>query len=449
MKNSMFNHTIPWQKDKTLLVNTLSGAIDVIPSHFEYYLTNANQLQKNKITDFLFARRYLLEKEIDESLILESLYRELLALQRKNSPLKSVLITTFDCNLKCSYCWQQHNTRSLKSSTLSVEMVDAAFKAIDKLQNLLEEKSIDPPVIQIFGGEPLLTKNKELVEHVLKKCREYSYGSQVTTNGVNLEIFQEMLLEYKVDEIQVTVDGTEEAHNRRRIGSNYNSIMNSIANILSYQAAFLKLRVNVDLSNVNTLRDLADEIIDRRWYTNRKFYAYLAPLRDSSFASTDLITQRPKLLAKVLELKRLYPQIELFDMKGWDGYQPIRVLENTGRFPYPKANICDVNLNQFVFAPDGKIRLCAEEAHDQRGIIGEFYPEFSLDDNSFQRLYDHSPLDIKKCKQCTLLPICGGGCMLMEKEENFRNHYCQAVKDCFEYTLTSYLESREANCASL
>ncbi len=440
MEKSIFNRVIPLKKSRRILVNTLSGAMDIVPGYYCEYLEKPLCEEDNDITGFLSDRCYLVGDDINEREILTALYAKLQAARRMKSPLKCVLIVTFDCNLKCSYCWQQHKIEEEKTQVLTRPKIDLILKAIKKLAGAIHEKSEQAPVVQVFGGEPLLAENAELIEYILRKCQESQYDVQITTNGVNLGRFREMILEYGVKEIQVTVDGPEDIHNRRRLGSDYQSIMDSIDKLLFYNALYVKLRVNVDHSNIHGLYSLANEIIDRRWYTNRKFYAYLAPLRDCSFTNHALIAKRRRLLAALNRLKQSFPQIEVFDVLGWDGYQPVRILENSGRFPFPKPHICDVNLNQFVFTPSGEIHLCAEEAHGQTDIVGAYYPDFSLDKQVFNRIYYSSPLDLKRCEGCAMLPVCGGGCNLLSGNEEFLGSYCKSVRDCFEYGLQEYIE---------
>ena len=442
MKKSAFNLVIPLKKDKRLLVNTLSGAIDIVPGYYCEYLEEPLSQEDNDVTGFLAQRCYLVDNNADEREMIKALYAKLRSARRMRSPLKCVLIVTFDCNLKCSYCWQQHNIKEERLEVMTKAQVDSALEAVKKLAGVVDEKSNEAPVIQVFGGEPLLEENAEIIEYILKRCQELQYDVQITTNGVNIGIFQEMILQYGVKEIQVTVDGTEEFHNKRRLGSDYRGIMESLDKLLWYNALYVKLRVNVDSSNVHSLCGLANEIIDRRWYTNRKFYAYLAPLRDCSFASNALISKRRKLLAALNKLKSNFPQIEIFDILGWDGYQPVRAFERSGAFPYPKPHICDVNLNQFVFSPAGKIHLCAEEAHGLKDIVGTFYPEFTFDKKAFDGIYQKTPLDLKRCEGCAMLPVCGGGCSLLCGNDEFLKFYCKSVRDCFEYGLYEYIEAR-------
>lgn len=439
MKNSAFNYFISRSAEEEILVNTLSGAIDIVPAEYGRYLREARE-EDNEIKQFLAARMYLLENEMDEEEAAAALYAQIRTLRRRQSPLKCLLILTFDCNLRCAYCWQQHRVGQEKAATFTRDKVELALSAVKELADFIREKNGRPPVIQLFGGEPLLKENFALVGYTLKRCADLQYDTHITTNGVDLPEFQESILQYGVKEIQVTVDGTEEWHNRRRVGSEYKKIMSSLDNLISKDALHVKLRVNVDDSNIESLYGLANEIIDRRWYTCRRFYAYLAPLRDSSLEKPVLIKRRRKLLEKLFLLKERHPQIEVFDILGWDGYQPVRALEKSGRLPYPKSYICDVNLNQFVFTPDGGIHLCAEEAHGTAGLIGSYSPQFSMCQEGFDRLYNKSCLALSRCRSCNMLPLCGGGCLLVAQQPKFQESYCTSVRECFEYGLRKYLE---------
>ena len=52
MKKSVFNHIIPLKKNRRLLVNTLSGAIDIVPGYYcEYLETGYSNNMAKLLTD--------------------------------------------------------------------------------------------------------------------------------------------------------------------------------------------------------------------------------------------------------------------------------------------------------------------------------------------------------------------------------------------------------------
>jgi uncharacterized protein len=447
MKPSKFNFKVELDSGNSILLNTFSGAIDNSLGDCDLNLLSANGINPEWL-DYLISQNFLVPAGLDESSALREIYGQLLAETRRSKPLHCVIIVSFDCNLQCTYCWQQHKLTEEPGKNLSLAQCDAIFCAIESLEKADPEKSSHPPIVQLFGGEPLLLHNRETIEYLLKKCREREWLVQITTNGATLGSYLELIERYQVHEIQITVDGFAEHHDRRRVGSSYEQIMDSIGRLLQSEKAFIKIRSNVDADNLAALPLFAKDIIRRQWYTSRKFMAYLAPLRDACMETCELLGNRVKLLEELLKMRREHPEIEIFEFLGWDGYQPARRLENTGKLPFPRTNICETNLKQFVFSPSGEIHVCAEEAHDPRYQVGRFWPSCHLDMERFSNWYDRGPLDIKGCQDCNLLPICGGGCQLFDEQGVFRVTYCQTVRESFLLGLKQFFEEEHLSANS-
>lgn len=439
IKPSKFNFTIEIDKNTSAIVNTFTGAIDIFSNEKLKQLHMDFDISKDK--EYFYQRQYLIDEDIDEDVLMGKFSKDITNYKRETTSLKAVIILTFDCNLKCIYCWQQDNVDKSHIETITIEKIDKIFESISEITSSLEHVKNDIPIIQLFGGEPLLYKNRDIVEYILKMCNQKKWHSQITTNGSQLKKFMDIFEEHGVGEVQVTVDGSSEIHEQRRVGSKYKDIMDSIDLLLQTNKTYVKLRVNVDDDNIDSISFLSDEIIDRKWYTNNKFYAYIAPLRDSTLEETKLIKDRNNLLRKFIEKREQYPQLEIFDVLGWNGYEAAKILENTGSMPYPKGYICDVNMNNFVFTPNGEIHLCSEEAHDSNASIGRYWPELYINKDSFVNKYDKNPFEFYDCKTCNLLPICGGGCQMFEKEEEYKNEYCKSVKDCFTLGIKNYIET--------
>lgn len=441
MKQSKYNHIVEINQNKSALVNTLTGAVDIFSVEQLDYLDNNKDPSHNEVVQYLYKRQYLIDDDTDESYLTQQIFSAILQEQRRNTPLRGVIVTTFDCNLRCTYCWQQHNLNNSHRIKMTTEKIDGIFSSIEKLMSMVEYKKDTPPVIQLFGGEPLLVENKGLVEHILKECQKRHWYSQITTNGSQLSNFLDLFEKYDVGEIQITIDGPSEIHDKRRLGSSYKSLMESIDLLLQMDKVHVKLRVNTDLSNIDYIPAIADDIIERQWYTNRKFFSYLSPLRDSSPDNVKLLNQRGTLISKFLNIREAYPQVEIFDVLGWNGFEAVKSLENTGRLPFPKAHICDANMNQFVFTPKGEIHVCAEEAHDSSGMVGSYWPDFAVNKDSFSRWYDKNPLELQFCKNCSMLPQCCGGCQLFSQDKEFISNFCDSVKASFDYGLKNYFKS--------
>ena len=447
MKRSTFNHAVSLSSDSHALVNTLSGAIDIVTNEVLANFRDGNSKISLELTDYLRKRGYLLGEGVDELSLVEGLYEQMLAKGREHTRLHCIFLVSFRCNLRCQYCWQRQNLNAigLKTTDTSITLAKAekAFAAIASLREEVTSDRQQPPSIQLFGGEPLLPENRPILEHILKTSYDLHWPTHITTNGVGLTSYLGLIEEYGVKEVQVTIDGPSEIHNRRRVGSDYDSLMNALDGAIRRENVLVKMRVNVDLSNVQSLPTLARDILSRHWYASPYFFAYLAPLRDSGANGFPLMERRSEVLRAVLDLLERTPEVEIFDLVGWDGYAPILHLSRTGRFPFPRVNICEANLNQFVFTPTGEIHVCAEVAHASSNKVGDYWPRYSLDQRSFRKWYDNSPLKVSRCRECALLPICGRGCQLWEDDDARTHRYCEMVHECFDVGLAKAFERGE------
>jgi uncharacterized protein len=80
----------------------------------------------------------------------------------------------------------------------------------------LHRKNIEKNIV-LYGGEPLLKENKEIVEYIVNKGVDLGYTFEAITNGYDLEAFTDLLSPDKIRSIQVTVDGMQENHDKKRI----------------------------------------------------------------------------------------------------------------------------------------------------------------------------------------------------------------------------------------
>lgn len=445
MNPSAYNRAIPLKDDKILLVNTFSGALDVVPREVVDLATSkepAHGHMSDDIAAYLAERRYLLPEDLNEKREVASVYDQLSCARREVDHLQAVLVLGFGCNLRCTYCWQRQqidaSSQSQVSGILSARQADLALQALPALCQRMGF-AVDGTVVQLFGGEPLLPAHQPVAAHILESCASQGWRTQITTNGSFLGQFREAILAHGASEVQVTLDGPASVHESRRVGSRFDELMSTLDDLLAETDTKVKLRVNVDPSNLADLPALAAAIMDRQWYANRNFYAYLAPLRDGCGLGDDLLEQRPKLLADLLELAEASPRMGLFDMLGWDGFQSAWAYANLGRLPFPKVFVCDAGRNQFVFSPSGLVHTCAEEAHNPESSVGRYDPELRIDEAALRDWHGPTPLSLERCDGCSLLPQCGGGCRLLDRRPGARAAFCRAVGQSFDAGLRSAL----------
>lgn len=129
---------------------------------------------------------------------------------RSPAPMLVVLALGNRCNLRCRMCpqWGEHGT----SRTLSAE--DASKElTLELLDSFITELAAIGPSVHLTGGETLLARDSMRIIEALK-----SHGLRVglTTNGTLLADKAEQIVRLGVDEIVISVDGTEEIHDTIR-----------------------------------------------------------------------------------------------------------------------------------------------------------------------------------------------------------------------------------------
>lgn len=93
-------------------------------------------------------------------------------------------------------------------------MVDKAYLLIQEIQ---PDNELRPGVITLFGGEPLLKENKEIVRYIIEQGRALGFRFDAVTNGYDLDAYEDLLSSENFNHLLITVDGTEERHNSTRI----------------------------------------------------------------------------------------------------------------------------------------------------------------------------------------------------------------------------------------
>ena len=332
---SRYNVVYPVDAAHSLLFNTVSGAVDLVPRELGDKVMDAKTLAVDAETyGFLANRGYIWESEHDEQAVVSKLGQAIREQARRESPLKLLLIPTYRCNLSCTYCWQQPHVKQYWKDTFSPDMADAAFAAMLRLE---ETKGKDTAFteLQLFGGEPLLPAVRPLVERTIRFGEERRWRVRITTNGMGLVDYLGFLREHPPAEIQITVDGPPDMLRMRRRGADFEKIAAGIEGLLFAADTVVNMRVNLDGTNLETLPELANILIDRKWFTNPNFSTYIAPTRDENFEKRDMYDVRVPLLHRFLELREQYPQLEIFHIQGWTGFKEAERLAQTGRMLRP------------------------------------------------------------------------------------------------------------------
>lgn len=335
------------------------------------------------------------------------------------------------CNFACPYCYEQ-----AKPGIMSQEVQD---KIIELAKEAAEhKKNVD---FTWYGGEPLLAKKViySLSERVMKICEEnkVEYSSSIITNGYLLEDEDvELFKKYKIDSVQITIDGTREIHNTRRILKNggegtFDTIIANVKKL--YGKVGISLRVNIDKTNIQDTMNLIDFFKAEGLEGLFVNFGHVSPYTENnkSISSTCLsVEQYSKESLKLQE----YLHDNGFRSSGFPYYPGI------------KANYCGADsISTYVIDPEGYKYKCWNEVGDSRVAVGNIMWEAKdVPDHMIAREVSYmtwSPFESEECRECYLLPICMGGCPYTGRALG-KNH-CERWKYSLMETLTKTYEQKK------
>lgn len=129
---------------------------------------------------------------------------------RSGNPESITLFLTHKCNLHCKMCgqWGEGGVTKKQSTQFICEELP-----VDTLRSMIDEISDFSPSITLFGGEPLLYK--DCIE-IIKYIKSKKMHCLVITNGSLIEPLAKQLVESRLDELNVSIDGPRDTHDRIR-----------------------------------------------------------------------------------------------------------------------------------------------------------------------------------------------------------------------------------------
>jgi len=328
------------------------------------------------------------------------------------TPVQLVVVPGFGCNLACTYCYQApfDPARGL----VEPAVVDSFFAWVDRFH----AHDDPPPYITLFGGEPLVDTpaHRDRVGRYLEGARARGIEVAVVTNGYDLAPFVPMLQRAPVREVQVTLDGPPDVHDLRRPhargGGTFALIVDGLEAAIAARLP-VNLRVVVDRANLPALPALAAqvegcgwlELPDARFRTqvgrNYELFGCAAGQRREE------LFKRAGLWAAYVELAEREPVLRRFHRPRFLG---LAHLADTGELPAPNFDSCPATKKEWAFAPDGTLYGCTATVGNPRFRLGRYHPVPDRDEAAIARWSGRSTMSMPKCADCTLAPLCGGGC---------------------------------------
>lgn len=373
-----------------ILFNTFTREILSL-SENEYHCYNAGNFIYDGGNEFIGAlidKGFIVCDDIDEL----KRYKEVLGVYRlvSTDPNKKIvqykIFATTYCNARCFYCFEEGMTYNHMTLETAENVVQYILKTcVDGIITLYW-----------FGGEPLC--NVPVIDYICKRLREENkeYVSKIITNGY---LFDESIIDKAVNLwnlifAQITLDGTEEEHNRRKsyIKAAESPFKRTIRNIHLLLDAGISVvaRLNFDEDNIEDINRLIDTL-PIEFNHHPKFRAYTAILSNNWLNhQTGRSLETEEILHK--EFLNISQRLENY------GLYNRRKISNK-----PKPYFCmAANPACATISAKGELYTCQSCDDKMRfGTVVDGVTDYDLL-NQWENCLDTLP----KCDKCPFLPEC-------------------------------------------
>ena len=397
---TLFNNYIEQieSSDNTILYNFYNGVSIKYPHSL---FKNIKEFSNNReIYDLLSSEQFL-----SDNFCLEIVDRTL----------QLILLVHEDCNFRCTYCYEK-----FEKGAMSKEIAESIIRFIEKDVTENREK-YDKIQLFWFGGEPLL--NLKIIEFLSNKIlqiaeeNDLEYSSDITTNGylLNSRVFQR-LVSLKINSFQITIDGTQEYHDKQRVLKNgqgtYTRIIKNLIDIKKDipEDTFVILRTNVGKDNYEMMDENILNLISLFGDTENILLSF-HNIGNWGEKEVETIERdvRLELTEKVVEL----------------GGHAVPFV-----WSMIPDNICyAAKENHYVIGSTGLVYKCTVALYDQRNILGRLGRNVQLlIDRQKERLWTKIALD-EECHSCSLLPSCMNNRCPLKRMDSKQSHYCLPTKN--------------------
>ena len=331
-----------------------------------------------------------------------------------HSSISFSIVMSYECNLRCKYCYQQCNP-DLNKEKITSENLSVILNTISQYHLKHPDKTIN---IELFGGEPLLVENHDDIIKIFDFCVENRFSVCITTNGVNLPYYLKDLVIYSGLNITIgtTIDSIYSNESTRYSfldgnGSRSGRILKSVKTLINNDITVV-VETNVDQHNIDQLGEMIHFYQVNGFLDNPNFYLGIARVDDRRFETGyDKMVSDSKLISRLLDLNITEPNIYFAFVKS--SLALCRKLDPAFRQMEKKyiSNYCwaSAPLDMvFYIDPDLDVFRCTFTVGRKE------YSQFKLSLEALEdyKMPDRTYLDYTKCQRCVIGGYCSGGCAL-------------------------------------
>ncbi len=405
MKSSVYNLRIPGfpSPGESLIYNTRTQAMGIFENTLSDLLVRSGERLSLEETDFsaLLEDGFCVPDHADEMQILENWFKDL-CYDKKH--LTITVLTTFQCNFDCLYCFEKKTSPSLRDMSAYTARSLCRWIRSEARKNRSE-------TIHLFfyGGEPLL--NKQSIFNIATNLKDFSEQEKINfkfgivTNGFLIRKKDtDALKKLGLDFYRITLDGTEEWHNRTRPLKGGQGTFSTIMDNIVRQTEGVKILIsgNITDSNFPGIIELIDYLGKHPVKERIHSMTFGNVMDNHQNCSTHEHCYAPSEKSFYQNYLRIRDAMKKNNFK-----------DSKSRFGMQK---CPFKLEKsfITVAPDGAIYKCPVSVGISKFCVGSVYGE---EFNAFNQKVLDNP-QWKKCYPCTYLPLCQGGCYYNAYLEN-------------------------------
>lgn len=419
-----------------IIGNSYSGCIIKADDELKEIIINFNQERFEKlrtdnsdVCDYLLDKGFIVDRSLNE---LERLRIRFWEAKFNNKNIHLTILPTNECNLACVYCYEEPGKQRFTPA-----IVDKVKKFVDDRISSLATLSVT-----WYGGEPLLEfwAVEELSHYFSQLCdkNDVKYSASMVSNGTLLDNGKvDALVSGGVKRIQITIDGPEDVHNIRRFYRNGKkpSFDDIIAGVASCKGKIpVGIRINVDRNNANRFKELIDYLFSKS----------LLGADSGNSVSLGIVKHWTDKVR--INQKQLLPLSVFNDLrKELREYLCRCSINKTSKTSYnfiPSTPCAAVNVGNFLISPDGTLKKCWVQA-TEKSNIGSLEEGIDFSCGSTVKWIAYDPTLDECCQNCSLLPICVGGCPYeMMFKPKTKAEFCEYKRHSIKQDLLSAAKNK-------
>ncbi|MDR2408172.1 MAG: SPASM domain-containing protein [Bacteroidales bacterium] len=434
-------------ENEYILVHGYTGTIDIVSEEIMNYFESGQPITENSFPfstatfKYLKRRGYITRKsEAEEQSYVKKLAYALHEYNR-NRP-NFTFVVAYDCNFRCPYCFEKEvlsKSKHWSKQVFSKEMVDKAYQLIENI--FQKGNGYENKEIKLYGGEPLLAANKEIVNYIVQKGVKLGCHFYAITNGYDLDSYLDLTKPGLIDRLQITIDGTKEYHDNRRIHfknkESFDKIIHNIKEALIRNIQ-ITVRMNTDMNNIDSLGELKKTFQDAGFYNHKNFSIYSAILdgqkneNQSNCLNMECDFTENNNEITYLNYREYYDKltgnnydIETNDISIKNILTSIR---ESKPLPVHSTN-CGAQTGMYILDPYGDIYTCLKFVGCKEHIIGNYMENLSWNSDCLSIWRNRNIGTVEQCSKCKYSLFCGGGCLAKHLARNgnlnasFCNHF--------------------------